>query len=134
MGPLELIGYFWTLPNTLLGLALGAFTFQLPRVHEGAFVFDRTPRGLTRLLRSMNRTAMTVGFVILSAVPVGGRLMQHERHHIRQYMTWGPLFIPVYLLLAIPFGYRRHPMERAARRVSGEGEGEGEGEGSPTRA
>jgi len=44
----------------------------------------------------------------------------HERHHIRQYMAWGPFFIPVYLLLAIPFGYRRHPMERAARRAAGE--------------
>jgi len=35
-------------------------------------------------------------------------------------MAWGPFFIPVYLLLAIPFGYRRHPMERAARRAAGE--------------
>jgi hypothetical protein len=35
-------------------------------------------------------------------------------------MVWGPFFIPVYLLLAIVFGYRRHPMERAARRAAGE--------------
>jgi hypothetical protein len=35
-------------------------------------------------------------------------------------MLWGPLFVPVYLALAIPFGYRRHPMERAARRAAGE--------------
>jgi hypothetical protein len=32
----------------------------------------------------------------------------------------GPLFVPVYLALAVPFGYRRHQMERAARRPSGE--------------
>jgi hypothetical protein len=68
----------------------------------------------------MDRTAMTVGFVIVAAVPVEGRLLVHERHHVRQYMAWGPFFIPVYLLLAIPFGYRRHPMERAARRAAGE--------------
>jgi hypothetical protein len=30
------------------------------------------------------------------------------------------LFIPVYFLLAIPFGYRRHPMERAAIRAATE--------------
>jgi hypothetical protein len=30
----------------------------------------------------------------------------------------GPLFIPVYFLLAIPFGYRRHPMERSAERAA----------------
>jgi hypothetical protein len=33
---------------------------------------------------------------------------------VRQYCAWGPLFIPVYLGLAVVYGYRRHPMERAA--------------------
>ena len=85
-----------------------------------AIVFDRGPRGLTAVLRAMRRTAMTVGFVIVSAEPVEGRLLLHERHHIRQFMAWGPLFIPVYFALGVPFGYRRHPMERAARRAAGE--------------
>ncbi len=116
----ELLGFFWTLPNTIFGLLLGACTFQLPRSHGGAIVFDREPRGLTRVLRAMHRTAMTVGFVIVASVPVEGRLLEHERHHVRQYTRWGPLFIPVYLLLAIGFGYRRHPMERSARRAAGE--------------
>lgn len=120
MRPLELLGFVWTVPNTVLGLLLGAFTFQLPRAHGGAFVFDRSPRGLTRLLRAMGRTAMTVGFVIVAAVPVEGTLLAHERYHVRQYSRWGPFFIPVYLALAIPYGYRRHPMERAARRAAGE--------------
>jgi hypothetical protein len=68
----------------------------------------------------MNRVAMTVGFVIVSAVPVEGSLLVHERYHIRQYMVWGPLFIPAYAVLAFGFGYRCHPMERAARRAAGE--------------
>jgi hypothetical protein len=119
---LDLLGFTWTLPNTLLGLVLGALTFQRPRVHGGAIVFDRAPRGVTALLLGMRRSAMTVGFVIVSAVPVEGRLLVHERHHIRQFMAWGPLFIPVYVALAVPFGYRRHPMERAARRAAGEGD------------
>jgi hypothetical protein len=118
--PLELLGFVWSLPNTLLGLALGALTFQTPRILGGAIVFDRTARGVTWLLARMHRTAMTVGFVILSARPLEGRLLAHERHHVRQSMVWGPLFVPVYLALAVPFGYRRHPMERAARRASGE--------------
>lgn len=120
MRPLDLIGFVWTLPNTLLGLALGVLTFQAPRVHGGAIVFDRSARGVTWLLSKMHRTAMTLGFVILSARPVEGRLLVHERHHIRQSMAWGPLFVPAYLALAVPFGYRRHPMEVAARRVAGE--------------
>lgn len=115
---LETLGFVWTMPNTLLGLLLGALTFQVPRIHGGAIVFDRAPRGVTRLLRAINRSAMTLGYVILSATPVEGSLLAHERHHIRQSMAWGPLFVPVYLALAIPFGYRRHPMELAARRAA----------------
>lgn len=121
MRPLDLLGFVWSLPNTLLGLALGALTFQTPRILGGAIVFDRSERGVTWLLARMHRTAMTVGFVIVSARPLEGRLLAHERHHVRQSMVWGPLFVPVYLVLAVPFGYRRHPMERAARRASGEG-------------
>ncbi len=116
------LGFVWTLPNTVLGLLLGLLTFQRPRIDGGALVFDRGPRGLTWLMSRMHRRAMTVGFVILSAGPLEGTLLSHERHHIRQYMAWGPLFIPAYFMLAVPFGYRRHPFERAARRVAGEPE------------
>lgn len=114
------LGFLWTLPNTVIGLVFGLLTFQVPRIHGGALVFDRKARGLTWILRRMHRVAMTVGFVIVSAEPVEGTLLIHERAHVRQYMAWGPLFIPVYLVLAIPYGYRRHPMERRARRAAGE--------------
>lgn len=114
------LGFIWTSPNTLLGLLLGVFTFQKPRLADGALIFDRAPRGLTALMLAFNRAAMTIGFVIVSARPVTGRLLVHEQHHIRQYCVWGPLFIPVYLLLAIPYGYRRHPMEIRAQIAAGE--------------
>ena len=115
------LGFLWALPTTVIGLVLGLLTFQVPRVHGGALVFDRRgPRGLAWMLVRMHRAAMTVGFVIVSSVPVEGRLLTHERHHVRQSMVWGPLFVPAYLLLAIPYGYRRHPMEVRARRASGE--------------
>jgi hypothetical protein len=105
----------------MLGLALGLLTFQVPRLAHGLVLFDRRPRGLTALMRRAHRSAMTVGFVVLSAVPVEGTLLAHEAHHVRQYAAWGPFFIPVYLLLAIPFGYRRHPMEvRAVRAAIGD--------------
>ena len=114
------LGFIWTSPNTLLGLLLGLLTFQVPRLAHGLVLFDRGPRGLTALMRRAGRGAMTIGFVVLSSVPVEGHLLAHERHHVRQYCAWGPLFIPVYLVLAIPYGYRRHPMERRARRAAGE--------------
>ncbi|MGE5227684.1 MAG: hypothetical protein ACM3OO_12490 [Planctomycetaceae bacterium] len=113
------LGFVWTLPNTLLGLACGLLTFQRPRLAHGLLLFDREPRGLTAAMLRAHRTAMTMGFVVVAAAPVEGRLLAHERHHVRQYCAWGPLFIPAYLLLAIVFGYRRHPMERAADRAAG---------------
>lgn len=115
------LGFVWALPTTLLGLLAGALTFQRPRITNGVIAFDRRgARGLLRILARMDRAAMTLGFVIVSAVPVQGRLLAHERHHVRQAMCWGPLFVPAYLLLAAIFGYRRHPFERAARRGAGE--------------
>lgn len=114
------LGFLWTSPNTLIGLVLGLCTFQKPRLAHGLILFDRAPRGLTRLLPRLHRTAMTVGFVVLSATPVEGALLAHERHHVRQYCTLGPLFLPAYFLLAIRFGYRMHPMERRARMAAGE--------------
>jgi hypothetical protein len=114
------LGFIWTLPNTLIGLVLGLLTFQRPRLADGALIFDRSPRGLTALMPRLNRVAMTVGFVIVSARPVTGTLLRHEQQHIRQYCAWGPLFIPVYFALAIPYGYQRHPMEIRAQIAAGE--------------
>ena len=120
MGLKDLAGYVWALPNTLVGLLLGALTFQRPRLHGGAIVFDREPRGITWLMPRLHRTAMTIGFVVLSARPLEGRLLVHEQHHIEQFKRLGPLFGPVYFGLAVVYGYRRHPMERSARRAAGE--------------
>jgi hypothetical protein len=90
------LGFAWTSPNTLLGLFAGLLTFQKPRVSHGLLLFDRAPRGLTALMLRMNRAAMTIGFVVVSARPVEGTLLAHERHHVKQYCAWGPLMIPVY--------------------------------------
>ncbi len=115
------LGSLWTSPNTLLGLLLGALTFQWPRLAPGGvIVFDRTPRGLTWLLPRLHRSAVTVGTVVISARPLTGSLEAHERHHVRQFRAWGPFFLPVYFGLSIPYGYHRHPMEVAARRAVGE--------------
>jgi hypothetical protein len=115
------MGSLWTSPNTLLGVLLGALTFQWPRLAPGGVVvFDREPRGLTWLMPRLHRTALTLGTVVIAARPLTGSLEVHERHHVRQFRAWGPLFLPVYFLLSIPYGYRRHPMEVAARRAAGE--------------
>ena len=110
------LGFLWTLPNTLIGLLLGALTFQRPRIGDGVLVFDRAPRGVSWILRRMGRAAMTVGFVVLGAETVSGPLLAHEKRHVAQYCRWGPLFLPVYGLLYLRYGYERHPFEVAASR------------------
>ena len=85
------LGFVWTSPNTLLGLLLGLFTFQAPRAARPGGVRS-TPAGV--VADAPARWTMTVGFVIVSAA-LEGRLLAHERHHVRQYMVWGPLFIPI---------------------------------------
>ena len=110
--------YVWVLPNTVLGLALGALSFQRPRLDDGVAVFDRAVRGFLWLFSKSKWKAITYGHVILSARPLEGRLRAHERAHVRQYEILGPLFLPVYLVIFAVRGYRRHPMEVAASRAA----------------
>lgn len=114
-----MLGFIWTLPNTLLGLLVGALTFQRPRLEGDVIVFDEAPRGFTRWLASRGFSAMTIGHVIVSARPLQGALLTHEMVHVWQYRRLGPLFLPIYLVLSIAFGYGENPLELAARSMDG---------------
>ncbi|HEX6263329.1 MAG TPA: hypothetical protein VF097_10835 [Actinomycetota bacterium] len=109
----------WTLPNTLIGLLLGALSFQRPRLDEGVVVFDRGPRGFLWLFGKLSRySAITFGHVVLSVRAVEGSLRRHERHHVAQYEVLGPLFLPTYLGLFAVKGYRGHPFEVEASEAA----------------
>lgn len=112
---LRALVFAWTLPNTLLGLLLGALSFQRPRRVGDILVFDGPVRGFLGLLQVFHRAAITYGHVVLSNRPVQGRLLAHELHHVRQYERLGPLYIPIYVLIWVFMGYRGHPFEEAAR-------------------
>ncbi len=108
------LAYVWALPNTVLGLFLGLLAFQRPRLLGGILVFDGPVRGSLWAIRLFRRSAMTLGHVVLSNRPLEGPLLAHERHHVWQYERLGPLYLPIYLLVWIFTGYRRHPFELAA--------------------
>ena len=112
---LRSLAYVWASPNTLLGLLLGLLCFQRPRVTNGIVVFDEGVRGTLWLIARVRRAAITYGHVVLSRPRLEGRLLVHELHHVRQYERLGPLYIPLYLLIYVFTGYRRHPFVEAAR-------------------
>jgi hypothetical protein len=129
------LGALWTAPNTFLGLLLGVAGL-LRGAHcvrsDGALVFHRYPWG--------PGGALTLGQVILHTgdsldVPCLSyaqrargerdpacariRLGDHERAHVLQYLLFGPLFLPLYLVCG---GIsHRNPFERAADRYAGGG-------------
>jgi hypothetical protein len=112
---LRALAYAWASPNTLLGLVMGALSFQAPRSMHGILVFDGPPRGSLRALDLFNRAAITYGHVVLSNRRLEGSLLTHELHHVWQYERLGPLYIPIYVVVWLFMGYRRHPFEMAAR-------------------
>jgi hypothetical protein len=72
------------------------------------------PSGLA--LRSVGADANAIGAVVLCRQPDPPRfLLAHEVVHVRQAERLGPLLLVGYLWLAARYGYRDHPLERAAR-------------------
>ena len=80
-----------------MGLLL-APTFAHRRIVDGVLVCDGAtwPRRLGWRYR-----AITFGHVILCVDRIDERTFTHEMAHVRQYETWGPLFIPAYLIASL---------------------------------
>ena len=130
------LGAVWTVPNTLIGLVVGAVGMPFGARarwsrQEFAIVFDRWPWGPGGALTLGNCIVNTdhgLDALCLTYAHRAGhceepqvRLGDHERAHVYQYMLLGPLFLPRYLLLG---GVSvRNPLERAADRYAHTGKG-----------
>ena len=133
---LRVLGVAWTLPNTLIGLLVGAVGLPFgarARIsrQEMAIVFDRWPwgpGGAMTLGNCIINTHDGLDALCLTYAHRAGhceephvRLGDHERAHVYQYMALGPLFLPLYLLLG---GVSvRNPLERAADVYAHSGQG-----------
>lgn len=115
----------WAAPYSLIGLLLG-LTFSTRRLTRGVLLCEGAtwPRKL-----GWHYRAITFGHVVLVVDRVDEGVMDHELVHVRQYETWGPLFVPAYLGAALValvrrrHPYRDNPFEIAARgRVTEEPE------------
>ncbi|GAA5072226.1 hypothetical protein [Lysobacter panacisoli] len=133
---LVLLGALWTLPNTLLGLMLGAAGLMFGahahwRRREMALVFHRWPWGPGGAITFGNVILHTGDDLESPCVTYAHRaghaqepsilLADHERAHVYQYLVLGPLFLPLYLVsggISV-----RNRFERAADRYASTGRG-----------
>ncbi len=96
--------YVWPLPNTFIGLLVGTLPFLGKRsftIRRGIVIIYGP--AMKRLLALVpipgGAIAITFGHVILAINESSFESsFEHEWIHIRQYIWWGPLFIPAYLL------------------------------------
>ncbi len=108
------LGLFWGLPNTLLGLAFAGLSLASMSYSQGVLVAAST-RGLACVfLRRRGYSAITLGRVVITTVPLTPALWVHELTHLEQSERWGPLFLPAYLYWYLRAGYRDNPFEKAA--------------------
>lgn len=133
---LLVVGMAWTVPNTLIGVLIGALGLPFgARVHWQrelpALVFTRWPWGPGGALTLGNVIVYTGERLEVSCRTYAHRagrceeppvsLAEHERAHVLQYMALGPLFLPLYLLSG---GIHvRNRFERAADRYAQTGRG-----------
>jgi hypothetical protein len=112
------LGLMWSLPNTLLGLGFALLSGTIPKAQRDLLVAE-TNAGLANLILTRRGFgAITLGRVIVSAVPLTPRLLVHESHHARQYEVLGPWFLPIYLFLHATRGYANNPLEGEADACS----------------
>ena len=123
--------YLWAFPYTLVGLAVAV----LARLGGGTVstrdgVVEAWGGPLTRLSRiplAGGIGALTAGHVVLATNERQmGWSRVHERAHVRQYETWGPFFVPAYLLASLisrlrgGATYGDNRFEREAREAEAE--------------
>ncbi len=123
---LWVLGYLWASPNTFLGLYLGLINLLTGgRVHvvRGVVEFHGGFMKwlLHRHLLAGNVAALTMGHVIFGQTLKDLEVSRdHEHVHVRQYMRWGPFFLPAYLGCSLWLWYRGknpyldNPFEREA--------------------
>lgn len=112
----NVIGYVWAGPNTLLGLTLALLALRGGRMSVVRGVFEVHGPALRWLLRHLTlvpggAAAITFGHVVIGTDAAALELTRaHERVHVRQYERWGALFIPAYLAAGLWMMVRgRHP-------------------------
>ena len=103
----SVIRYVWAAPTTALGcvvVAVGIWRAQV-RVVDGVLEAQGPALAwmLSRLtVMSGGAEALTLGHVVIARDCSSLESTRaHERVHVRQCETWGPLFVPAYLIASL---------------------------------
>lgn len=113
----------WAGPASAVGILIGLLGRGRPRWDREfrCLVFEGVGGLPAVLLRGVGAGANAVGQVVISTYdPTSRRLLAHEALHVRQAERLGPFLLPLYVLLGARYGYRRNPIERAARQAAGQ--------------
>lgn len=109
----------WSAPATVVGFGLAIASGTRPRWSPPHACWIAVGAGgiSGRALRSVGAQANTIGQVVV-AIPTDppATLLAHEAVHVRQWERLGPALLVVYVWCGAIYGYRDHPLERAARR------------------
>jgi hypothetical protein len=117
-GPATWAARVWASPLTLVGLLLALVSRTRPvwSAQHRCWIAEGVGGASGLALRVVGADANAVGHVVLCRLPSAPpRLLAHELVHVRQAERFGPLLFPLYLWLGARYGYRDHPLERAAR-------------------
>jgi hypothetical protein len=107
MNPLCLLKYLWASPCSAIGLVLAGVPCLLGasgRVHSGVLevAFADSDHVLARWLLKLPYAGITFGHVVLAPThQLQDALRAHERAHVAQYETWGPVFLIAYPLSSL---------------------------------
>jgi hypothetical protein len=108
----------WAAPLTVVGLGVALASGRVPSwdATRGCLIARGVGGPSSRALKLVGADANTIGQVVLARQPEPpASLLDHEAVHVRQCERLGPLMIACYPWLAARYGYRDHPLERAAR-------------------
>ena len=115
----DFLGKVWTSINTALGLlygTLGATAAWITGADFSISLGNNAVQFHNNPVNPSNIAGITFGNTIHYSpnVVLDCALETHERTHTYQYQWYGPLFIPVYVIISVFTGYSDHPFEQQA--------------------